>query len=638
MELAKQRSLSKPQGAEKIVENESYDDQEDELRAYQLRFKFEEHQFTGLIWTCLRECGWTFSGSSGRRYQSPPIVVDEIVRRIDFEDANDVAKFLDQFAFADVTSNLQSVKTSDAPSAKCSIQVGNNWEVCDDSKSEEIVRREGLKFRNDVLRLMFERSSIARAKAKKAMAEDRCRWKADREDPESSQAQASSESSERDQDRRRSNRLVSLADVDLNQQPMEASATATEKGTNLYLQKHKKRLKSSKSTGKRGLNDTATIMTGGASSVDPSILDNLVFPSIEECQEILTDRYSLKQILKCEEAYQKEFHEWRFLLSTNHSLLFYGAGSKFDLLESFCERELEEEGYVLSIHGFDKEASVEGILDLLVEAFLDGVEPEPSSRVPQTDGTPGRVGSSNPWRAHETIERAICVSRALAWKATETLVPIFLVIHNIEGEGLRDSVSQDALAALVVNSTVENGVASLRLVASVDHVDAPAQLWSSSSAANFSWIWKEVHTHRPFMKELVMLPDQELRKKERKRKSIEREMLERVIGVLESLAPRHAEVLQILARLQLDLESQSKSGAATDYMWIDYVKLREQCKARCVVNKDGQLRDFISELYDHGLIETKAKNGSSFDELRIPHGKKKLREILEYNRDSTNSA
>jgi hypothetical protein len=107
-----------------------------------------------------------------------------------------------------------------------------------------------------------------------------------------------------------------------------------------------------------------------------------------------------------------------------------------------------------------------------VASFLNGKEPIPMAlMIAMKDGDDQRVGIWNPWKAHELVERAITVSRALAQEASISLVPIFLVIHNLDGESFRNTLAQESLAALLVNSTVANGVASIRLVASVDHVD-----------------------------------------------------------------------------------------------------------------------------------------------------------------------
>ena len=50
--------------------------------------------------------------------------------------------------------------------------------------------------------------------------------------------------------------------------------------------------------------------------------------------------------------------EWTFLLSTNHSLILYGFGSRRDLLNDFAERELSIHGNVLVMDGYDSDISI----------------------------------------------------------------------------------------------------------------------------------------------------------------------------------------------------------------------------------------------------------------------------------------
>jgi hypothetical protein len=57
-----------------------------------------------------------------------------------------------------------------------------------------------------------------------------------------------------------------------------------------------------------------------------------------------------------------------------------------------------------------------------------------------------------------------------------------------------------ALASLVSYSATVRGLngGGFRLVACADHVNVPALL---STSAQFSWIWKALHTHRPYVEE-----------------------------------------------------------------------------------------------------------------------------------------
>jgi origin recognition complex subunit 2 len=510
-------------------------------------------------WRAFQAAGWKHSAQG---YVAPTGQV--------FADTTQINPVFDRFSVPEVFSNLQSF-----PSRKF-----------DDDDKEQEEATEMLRLRNEIL---VELHALTKGvdpdkgigtMVEEAFQESRTDWK---------------ESS----DVRRLTRAVASK---------TESATRAEKGSDLYLHKNARRriLKS---------------LSRKNSAVQPAVpTDELILPTIEDCEKYV-ESLSVEGVEKVESEYERHFEDWRFLLSTNHSLLLFGAGSKFNLINSFCREELNKEGYSLVINGFEKDVSVEGILDLLVLLFLEKKEPKPSSAIPPDDGDFPVVGISNPWRASALVERATSISRAIAINAMETLLPIFLVIHSFDC--LRIPVEQQALAALLVNSNVSNGTRSIRLVASIDHVDAATLL---SHSANFSWIWKEVHTHRPYLKELKVLERTDIRRKATKATVlVEEQHVSRVMNVLQNIAPRHTEMLQILATLQLD--QQERSGGK----WVEYGLFRDQCLSCYLASKELLLRPLLMELKDHRLIQSKLVEG--LERLSIPYDNDKLHEILAYRRD-----
>jgi origin recognition complex subunit 2 len=326
----------------------------------------------------------------------------------------------------------------------------------------------------------------------------------------------------------------------------------------------------------------------------------------------------MDQVEVIENKYRSEFGKWRFLLSTNHSLLFYGAGSKRELLNSFARDELYKEGESLVIDGTDKDVTVTGILDILVQLYLNGTEPHELFSIKCRPENVPVTGKCCPLKAPPVVERAIMVGRGLAHAVEESekpLPPKFLIIHSRDAR-LTSSRDQEALAMLVINSTVSNGVAALRIVASVDHVDAPTFLWTPVTEANFAWFPCCVHTHRPFLQELDLVEEDGAQKKQAQRESRTSTQAQRILDVLQNLAPRHTEVVQLLARLQVNKND-----------WVDYFKYRERCKSACAINKDSQLRALLRELMDHGLVVSRTEGSKEM--VRIPFD---LQEIIEFQR------
>ena len=192
--------------------------------------------------------------------------------------------------------------------------------------------------------------------------------------------------------------------------------------------------------------------------------------------------------------FQKNHEEWRFFMGTKHSLLLYGFGSKQNILNDFATKTLQSCGDVLILNGFDPSISVSSILDLFVDLFLSGVQPSSSTKSESFYNHDIGMIRPSPLFISKLVKRATAIGKAVGSRCTK---PIYLVIHNIEGSGLRDPDSLKALAALILNSDVNDGMKIhekntycnrvVQIVASIDHVDAVSFL-DMEAMTNLSWV------------------------------------------------------------------------------------------------------------------------------------------------------
>lgn len=313
----------------------------------------------------------------------------------------------------------------------------------------------------------------------------------------------------------------------------------------------------------------------------------------------------------------KDFEEWRFLMSTNHSVFLHGLGSKQGLLEDFRKYiRNSHSGDVICIQGHHRDVTFDGILDLFVTQFLDAQEPNHIQDLSiRSTGisTPGLLGS-HPW-----VRRAMAVGQALAERAWKRKKPIFWCLHNIDG--LNNRTLQEGIAALLVNARVTKDSSGLRLLASVDHVNASAVLWDTSTLSNLAVCWKEVHTFQTHLEEIQWGTEEEkktIKISNRAKAQLERSNDESFTLVLSALSPRHSDIIRVLASLQLDAPDKP----------VDYVQFFQQCKHKCLLKSDSELRQYLTELVDHGLVERLA--GGRL--LKIPYTAERLHDILAYQR------
>jgi len=668
-------------------------DERDLLQAYRLRFSFQ-HVTLLRVWVALQKAGWIYHANQ-RQYRPPDVTAEEAAADLSLlMGANEVEEHLDYYSIeADVVSDLQV-----PPGSHAAITTSETPRL---AKGQEDRWR---KLRDDAIYhylvgLLNKQKKREQAKAASASAES------NNDNGNEQQQDGGGDVVEKSNKASSKQKTTTAATKKLKKkiQPRSSarrsrnsnhnsSITTADVGADMY---HKKDAIKSKHKRKKAQQDK-----NKNDNTQPD--ENLpVFErlSLEACQNILVDKkddelYSLEQVEAVEAEYRQDFKEWRFLSATNHSLLFHGYGSKLQLLNDFARKELSREGYVLVLNGFDPEITMDSILDLLVQVFLDRLEPsanvsslpgfEDEASIPMTtlhtDSKTGEVQQREYRKIRNPVQRATAIAQMIASKkrqahGSKELKPIYLVIHNLEGAGLRNRLAQETLSTLVAHSKVRHnndndnvgGVNAIRLVASFDHVDAPATLWNVQTSANFRWIWKEVHTHRPYTQELVMLAQEEAHisntasKKRRAAASssigastttttggsrkpkahlIDGEGADRVMEVLRNLAARYTEVMQILATMQLEVMAGSSSttgpgGTVSQQQqhqkvpWIDAAQLLQRCLIRCTVKTDSQLRTFLDELKDHELVVVQ-KQGSTSVMVRIPYSEKKLHEILSY--------
>lgn len=279
----------------------------------------------------------------------------------------------------------------------------------------------------------------------------------------------------------------------------------------------------------------------------------------------------------------------------------HGLGSKRDVLGLFGDA-LAHEGNVVAINGYDAAMNLTDFLDILVQIVIEEGESTPFDTSLDT--------------ANESEIRREWVKKAsyIAEKYADDR-PLFLLVHNIDGEKLSSSCAQEALATLTSNSR-RHGIPMIRIVASIDDVNR-SMFWEPLIEHKFNWSWKLVHTCRPYFEEIEKGPKEILEKKTKKIHSKKRVMP--VKSVLMSLAPKHKELIVLLANMQ------SRKSIVT------YAELREACANNLVAANDSVIRAILRELRDHCMVEHgTVGEGRDLKEAVFIPSDEMMHEILEF--------
>jgi len=155
---------------------------------------------------------------------------------------------------------------------------------------------------------------------------------------------------------------------------------------------------------------------------------------------------------------------------------------------------------------------------------------------------------------------------------------LLILVHNIDGESIRSRAVQNALATLAATR-------GIRLVASVDHVHSPL-LWDHVQSAKFNFCFRQATTLQPYLIESSDKPEQF---------ALKHSSAAGAKFVLRSLTNNHKEVLQVLARHQLD---KNRLGMTQN-------ELYEACSQNMVVSSRAALVRLLVEFKDHKIVASR---------------------------------
>ncbi|XP_016578035.1 origin of replication complex subunit 2 isoform X2 [Capsicum annuum] len=274
-----------------------------------------------------------------------------------------------------------------------------------------------------------------------------------------------------------------------------------------------------------------------------------------------------KEVKHLISSYESSYSNWLFALRCGFALLMYGFGSKKALMEDFATKSLTEYSVVV-VNGYLQSINLKQVVITLAELLWDQL----------------KLGRKTP-------SGSLCKSqqpfntRSMSYLLTFLDKPdlevedcfVCILVHNIDGPGLRDSDSQQCLARIASCSHV-------RMVASIDHVNAPL-LWDKKMVhTQFDWYWCHVPTFAPY----------------------------------KSLTPNAQNVFKVLAEHQL--AHPDEEGMPTNNLY-------STCRERFLVSSQVTLNSHLTEFKDHELIKTK-RNSDGQDCLCIPLTNEALQKLI----------
>ncbi|GMN35210.1 hypothetical protein TIFTF001_005156 [Ficus carica] len=301
-----------------------------------------------------------------------------------------------------------------------------------------------------------------------------------------------------------------------------------------------------------------------------------------------------KEVRELMNSYASLYPKWVFELRCGFGLLMYGFGSKKALIEDFASTALTEYSVVV-INGYLQSINIKQVLVGLAEILSDQLKNK-------------RRNTLGNWPKGQQPFNSKSVDDLIAFldgpQGEENDCLVCIVIHNIDGPGLRDSETQQILARLASCSHI-------RIVASIDHVNAPL-LWDKKMVhTQFNWCWYHVPTFAAYKVEGAFFPL--ILANGNTSQSAKTAVL-----VLQSLTPNAQSVFRVLAEYQL---------SHPDEEGMPFDNLYTICREQFLASNQVTLNSHLTEFKDHELVKTR-RHSDGQDCLYIPLTAEALGKLL----------
>ena len=323
-------------------------------------------------------------------------------------------------------------------------------------------------------------------------------------------------------------------------------------------------------------------------------------------------------------SYIRIFSQFFSELEHGFNLLFYGLGSKRDLINRFA-KECAKFGDVVVVNGFLPDINIRDMLNA-----IDNI-PAMSSLPPPAAGI-----ESQTRRISKFFSRPSETSR------------LYIAVHNIDALAFRTPKSKSCLSLLALTPRIH-------LVASVDRITSPL-IWSSTemstrkhsmrnavSSQGFAWLMHDLTTLSPYDIELLYADRTSISGAH----NIRHKQQETTIGmapskgvlmtetaashILASVTQKAKKLFALMGSRQLEQIEEAGDPGLNDLQpfGIGYDMLFNLARDEFLAPNDTVLRSLLAEFRDHGLVLSAQGDSGSGEVMWIPLRKDRLGKVLQ---------
>lgn len=348
--------------------------------------------------------------------------------------------------------------------------------------------------------------------------------------------------------------------------------------------------------------------------------------------------FNIPPLLEDPELYRR----LAFELEEGFNLLFYGFGSKRQVLNTFGRDFCSRKGYVVVVNGFRPDCSIKAILNTIEESVPELKTSEGSSTT--VDAQAKRIYANF---------SSSSSSKGKGKGKGKHQPPLYLIIHNIDSLPLRAPKAKSILSLLAL-------CPSIHIAASIDHLNAPLLFSSQDSLARkqppspsseipstrgFNWLWHDLTTLQPYDVETMYANRSSISGLSASHKKDALALT--VVGagitggimtetaalhILAAVTERANKLFTVMAERQIQLASSSPAKGGSEDMQahaITYDMLYKVCRDEFIATNDSQLQAALGEFRDHGLVRSARGAGLTGELLWIPLRRERLGKVVE---------
>jgi hypothetical protein len=386
------------------------------------------------------------------------------------------------------------------------------------------------------------------------------------------------------------------------------------------------------------LHETAAPSAAGARKTEVVVDDRR--PEEDERDNPLFNGKHVAEKRAAVEAAAAQFDLWVNILAQDFSVLLSGVGSKYAILQRFCEEKMSKQlpcivvkGFTVHMTGpelcmslvntlahiFDCVAQTEKlklmerwkvIATRLSERGLALSSDEEGDEELEVDANDDVHLGAN-YNSQEMRPGVISASPAKKvegkWARRKR---VCVVVHSIDGLQLRSPELQSLLCDIA--STPE-----IQLIASIDDVNMP-KAWSKEVLERFRWWWVPVHTFQLYLTEDTMA---RAATEQQPRAESLSEKVDRLLLVLRSLSEKHQVATLALCEMQLTMV---EAGVKRPDVWVT---MADWSRAESVENMNFQrvAQTLLKELMQGEQLEQKSKTRDAYRLKGL--GREELKEV-----------